>query len=102
LLLVALAFSYGPLGGQLSDAFTATPGAPPIPPRIDAWVTPPTYTGKPPIFLTAENNRDAKTFTVPAGSDITLRVTGGAGDETLSYGDSAGTTRDIEPAGPAT
>ncbi|MGE0280339.1 MAG: TIGR02302 family protein [Rhizobiaceae bacterium] len=101
LLLVALAFSYGPLGGRLTDAFTATPGMPPVPPRIDAWVTPPAYTGKPPIFLTAENNREAKAFTVPAGSDIALRVTGGAGNETLSYGDTAGTIRDIEPAAPA-
>jgi len=101
LLLVALAFSYGPFGGRLTDAFTATPGVPPVPPRIDAWVTPPAYTGKPPIFLTADNNRDAKSFTVPAGSDIALRVTGSAGNETLSYGDAAGMTRDIEPTGPA-
>jgi uncharacterized protein (TIGR02302 family) len=101
ILLVALAFSYGPFGGRLTDAFTATPGVPPVPPRIDAWVTPPAYTGKPPIFLTAENNRDAKAFTVPAGSDIALRVTGGAGNETLSYGEAAGMTRDIEATGPA-
>lgn len=101
LLLVALAFSYGPFGGRVADAYTATPGVPPVPPRIDAWVTPPSYTGKPPIFLTAENNRDVKSFTVPAGSDLALRVTGGAGDEALSYGDSAGMTRDLEPTGPA-
>ena len=100
LLLIALAFSYGPFGGRLTDAFTAAPGVPPVPPRIDAWVTPPAYTGKAPIFLTAENNRGVASFTVPSGSDVTLRVTGGSGVETLSYGDAAGMTRDIEPTGP--
>ena len=52
-----------------------------VPPRIDAWVTPPAYTGKAPIFLTAESNEKTPVFTVPAGSDVILRVTGGTGDE---------------------
>lgn len=98
LALVALAFSYGPSGGRLSDAFNAHAGIAAVPPRIDAWVTPPAYTGKAPIFLTAENNRDVASFTVPSGSDVTVRVTGGSGDETLAYADAAGMTRAIEPA----
>lgn len=98
LALIALAFSYGPSGGSLSDAFSATPGAAPVPPRIDAWVTPPTYTGKAPIFLTADNNRDVPSFTVPSGSEVTVRVTGGAGDETLGYTEIAGPERMVEPA----
>src|SRR5690606_37427617 len=39
LLVVAFAFSYGPLGGSLTDAFRAQAGAETVPPRIDAWVT---------------------------------------------------------------
>jgi uncharacterized protein (TIGR02302 family) len=97
LFVTAFAFSYGPLGGRLGDAFQAGAIAETIPPRVDAWVTPPAYTGKAPVFLTADANRQNPTFTVPQGSEVSLRVTGGAGDEALSYADSGGTTRDIEP-----
>lgn len=98
LALTALAFSYGPSGGRISDALSAHVSFSAVPPRIDAWVTPPAYTGKPPIFLTAENNRDVAAFTVPTGSDVTVRVTGGSGDETLAFADAAGMVRAIEPA----
>ena len=57
-----------------------------VPPRIDAWVTPPAYTGKA-RFLTADANQAAPVFTVPEGSDVSLRVTGGSGEETLSFAD---------------
>ena len=101
---VALAFSFGPLGGRVGDAFTGRSFVAPVPPRIDAWVTPPAYTGKPPVFLNAgaqtidEAGKAPDTFSVPAGSDLTLRVTGGSGEETLSYADSRGTERVIDPA----
>ena len=71
-----------------------------MPPRIDAWVTPPAYTGKPPIFLTADANQMTPTFTVPDGSDVSLRVTGGSGEETLAYAGKDGNSRAIDPAGP--
>lgn len=38
--------------------------------RIDAWVTPPDYTGRAPVFLTPEMER----VEVPAGSELTVRV----------------------------
>ncbi|RUY00380.1 DUF4175 family protein, partial [Mesorhizobium sp. M7A.F.Ca.US.005.03.2.1] len=66
----------------------------------DAWVTPPSYTGKPPIFLTADANQAIPTFTVPEGSDVSLRVTGGSGEETLGYADKNGNSRAIDPAAP--
>ena len=48
--------------------------------RIDAWVTPPAYTGRPPIFLTGDAARPAGTlYSVPAGSVVTVR-TGGTRD----------------------
>ena len=85
LLAGAFAFSLGPGGGTLTDAFSARGGAPVIPPRVDAWVTPPAYTGRAPVFLTAEANRAETAFTVPQGSTVVVRVTGGSGGEELSF-----------------
>ncbi|MGO4840176.1 DUF4175 family protein, partial [Rhizobiaceae sp. 2RAB30] len=58
LLVTAFAFSLGPFGGSPGDAFRAHAGRDVLPPRIDAWVTPPAYTGKPPIFLTNSANEN--------------------------------------------
>ena len=91
LLVTALAFSFGPLGGTVADGFRARSGPQVLPPRIDAWVTPPAYTGKAPLFLTAEANAGQTAVTVPEGSELSLRVTGGSGEETLAYTDAAGT-----------
>lgn len=100
LLVTAFAFSFGPSGGRVSDGFVARAARDAVPPRIDAWVTPPAYTGKPPLFLTADAKQAAATFTVPQGSDVSLRVTGGSGEETLSFADKDGNARAIEPAAP--
>jgi uncharacterized protein (TIGR02302 family) len=51
------------------------PAAPPAPLRLEAWVTPPAYTGAPPVFLQAQ----AGAATVPAGSLLQVAVSGGAG-----------------------
>ncbi|MES0206928.1 DUF4175 domain-containing protein [Mesorhizobium australicum] len=100
LLVTAFAFSFGPTGGRLGDGFSAHGTLDTVPPRIDAWVTPPAYTGKPPIFLTADANQATPTFHVPEGSDVSLRVTGGSGEETLAYADKDGNARAIDPASP--
>jgi uncharacterized protein (TIGR02302 family) len=100
LLVTAFAFSFGPFGGRISDGFVARAARDAVPPRIDAWVTPPAYTGKAPLFLTADANQAAQTFSVPQGSDVSLRVTGGTGEETLSYADIDGNARAIDPAAP--
>ena len=116
LLAVGFAFSFGPHGGSLVDAFRAAPGLDLPPPRIDAWVTPPAYTGKAPVFLTSEApaveasaaasaapaEQTPRVVTVPAGSVVTLRVTGGSGEETLSLAGADGTTRTLEPAATTT
>jgi uncharacterized protein (TIGR02302 family) len=94
----AFAFSFGPGGGRISDGFGAHDAQDTVPPRIDAWVTPPAYTGRPPIFLTADAHQAVPTFTVPEGSDVSLRVTGGSGEETLAYAGKDGTSRDIDAA----
>jgi len=100
LLVVAFAFSGSPLGGSLTDIFRPHSAASAVPPRIDAWVTPPAYTGRAPIFLTAEANREQGAFVVPEGSDVSVRITGGSGTETLAFMDERGTAV-IEPGAPA-
>ncbi len=53
--------------------------------RVDAWVTPPLYTGRPPVMLpglrpgdTVQNNPKlaAEPISVPAGSQLVIRATG--------------------------
>src|SRR5439155_5651451 len=53
--------------------------------RVDAWVTPPIYTGKPPIILSAANKEAAALpaagpLPVPAGSTLIVRSSGGTLD----------------------
>ncbi len=52
--------------------------------RVDAWVTPPLYTGKPPIILSAANKEAALPaagpLAVPTGSTLIVRSSGGALD----------------------
>lgn len=102
-LVVAFAFSFGPLGGSLGDAFRGRAAAEAVPARIDAWVTPPAYTGRAPLFLTATADQEQPLYVVPAGSEIAVRVAGGGGEETLSWIDTpTGEESAIEPADTAT
>jgi uncharacterized protein (TIGR02302 family) len=52
--------------------------------RVDAWVTPPVYTGKPPVILSAANKEAAipaaGPLPVPAGSTLIIRSSGGTLD----------------------
>ena len=53
--------------------------------RVDAWVTPPLYTGKPPIILSAANKEAGALpmsgpLPVPAGSTLIVRSSGGTLD----------------------
>lgn len=70
-------------GQRLLDAF-AVAGGPNtvIAAKVDAWVTPPTYTGKPPVFLTgiAAGPVDVD---VPQGSALVIRVHGTRAEPTL-------------------
>jgi len=43
--------------------------------RVDAWVNPPTYTGRPPVMLTGIASEEGP-ITVPAGSVLVIRATG--------------------------
>ena len=71
-------------GLRLSSAFDWNGVMAPTNIRIDAWVTPPNYTGKPPIILSAANKESALPASgplpVPAGSIVTVRSSGGTLD----------------------
>ena len=59
--------------------------------RLDAWITPPSYTGRPPIVLTGGNTNNAAvpdnmTYAVPAGSILVVRTSSGSLDVTVSGG----------------
>ncbi|WP_128923338.1 TIGR02302 family protein [Bradyrhizobium guangxiense] len=59
--------------------------------RVDAWVPPPLYTGKPPVILSAANKEAAALPTsgplaVPAGSTLIVRSSGGSLDVVVSGG----------------
>ncbi len=82
--------------------------------RIDAWVTPPLYTGRPPLMLqgmrpgeTAQNSKLASgPVAVPAGSQLVIRATGKVGFDVVRTGgvedappNANGETRASLPAG---
>ncbi|MGB8401810.1 TIGR02302 family protein [Bradyrhizobium sp.] len=58
--------------------------------RVDAWVTPPAYTGKPPVILSAANKEagpaDTGPLPVPAGSTLLVRSSGGTIDVVVGGG----------------
>lgn len=76
-LVVAGADAPSRLGRALLPGFA--PGAAPPPPSLQAWITPPGYTGLPPLFLSAGGGA----VSVPAGSELTASVTGGSGEPVL-------------------
>jgi uncharacterized protein (TIGR02302 family) len=63
---------------SFTPAFAA--GAPVAEPQVQAWATPPAYTGLPPVFL----KPGVASVTIPAGSKLTIGVTGSSTEPTLS------------------
>ena len=59
--------------------------------RIDAWVTPPVYTGRPPVMLPGlrpgETAQTIAPVSVPAGSQLIIRSTGKVRFDVVSKGD---------------
>lgn len=87
-LLVTIAFAYsGSNGaGTISDAFYQSKSSSTAPDlRIDAWITPPGYTAKAPVFLTGRDGTMPQDITVPQASQVTVRMSGGDGDESVVF-----------------
>ncbi|MBP2550217.1 uncharacterized protein (TIGR02302 family) [Neorhizobium galegae] len=100
LLVAAFGYSFSNSGGRLSDAVAPSAPAARINPdlRIDAWLTPPAYTGRAPIFLTGREAPVTETVRFPQYSDLTIRVTGGEGGEAVRFApQQAGTPRSLVP-----
>ncbi|WP_376099631.1 DUF4175 family protein [Roseomonas sp. CCTCC AB2023176] len=85
-LVVALLAAFVAAGGEAPERLRralwpdAAPVAGPVAPgaRLEAWVTPPAYTGAAPIFLDSAGG----SATVPAGSRLRIALSGGASDAT--------------------
>src|SRR5690606_23100288 len=92
----AFAYSLSPNSGSVADAFQIRPGEGTAVARVDAWVTPPRYTGRAPVFLTISNNDRQAAINVPQGSILSVRVIGG-GSERLTATDANGKRRDVQP-----
>jgi uncharacterized protein (TIGR02302 family) len=71
--------------------------------RVDAWVTPPLYTGKPPIILSAANKEAALPpsgpLAVPSGSTLIVRSSGGALDVVVGGGVTEAAAAEQAPKG---
>ena len=90
LILVMMVAAYVAAGDErmlrVSAAFDWNGALSPANIRVDAWVTPPLYTGKPPIILSAANKEaaipSAGPLPVPAGSTLRgRRVSSSRGEE---------------------
>lgn len=77
---------------RLGEAFSLTPiqvGGLDV--SVDAWIDPPAYTGRAPIFLSAET----RTVQVPAGSNFIARIAGSRRAPVLTRRDGAGSERAV-------
>lgn len=88
LILLALAASLVAAGREAPSRIlkSIAPGFPAGPPTpgtvVQAWLTPPAYTGLPPVFL--QPGQPAPR--IPTGAHLTVSVTGGGAAPTLSFG----------------
>ncbi|MEH2622746.1 uncharacterized protein (TIGR02302 family) [Bradyrhizobium sp. AZCC 1719] len=96
LVMVMLAAAYVAAGDErrlrIAAAFDWNGVLAPANVRVDAWVTPPLYTGKPPVILSAANrdaaspDSGAPSLSVPAGSTLLVRSSGGSIDVVVGGG----------------
>ncbi|MBR1121474.1 TIGR02302 family protein [Bradyrhizobium lablabi] len=106
LVMVMLVASYVAAGDErtlrISSAFDWNGVLAPTNIRVDAWVTPPVYTGKPPIILSSANKENAAQdgpLAVPAGSTVIVRSSGGTLDVVAGGGVSETAPNEQAPKG---
>ncbi|AWM05210.1 MULTISPECIES: TIGR02302 family protein [Bradyrhizobium] len=104
-MLVATFFAAGDERGmRLGAAFDWNGVLAPANVRVDAWVTPPLYTSKPPVILSAANKEAAALpasgpLAVPAGSTLIVRSSGGSLDVVVSGGLKEVAPAEVAPKG---
>jgi hypothetical protein len=94
LVMVMLAAAYVAAGDErnlrIGAAFDWNGVLAPANVRVDAWVTPPAYTGKPPVILSAARDAaspdSAAPLPVPSGSTLLVRSSGGSIDVVVGGG----------------
>ncbi|HLG81599.1 MAG TPA: TIGR02302 family protein [Bradyrhizobium sp.] len=108
LVLVLLAATYVAAGDErmvrVGAAFDWNGVLAPANIRVDAWVNPPPYTGKPPIILSAANKEapalpSSGPLAVPAGSTLIVRSSGASLDVTASGGITEAAPKEQAPQG---
>lgn len=101
-LIVAWSFSFSNYGGRVGDIFTfAKPVVPQSDIRIDAWITPPSYTGVAPLYLSGnvEKNK-ASSIKVPINSELTVRISGKDATGGVRFAPIEGDAVDLKPQAP--
>ncbi|MFV3129278.1 TIGR02302 family protein [Niveispirillum sp. KHB5.9] len=90
LMVVGATIGWGDLGHRTAGALFPPLGMGGLltPTRLDAWATPPDYTGQPPVFLTAKKPAGAeeteeKPLFLPTGTKLVVRLDGGYGTPVL-------------------
>ncbi|SKA18545.1 TIGR02302 family protein [Consotaella salsifontis] len=100
LLVTAFAFSHGSHGGRIWDAFLPPPASVSTAARVDAWITPPAYTSRAPIFLTDPQRQAALgPIEVPEGSVLSVRVSDATG-ASLGFKPDGGAEQQIPTSAP--
>ena len=107
-LILAVATFFG-AGGErirrITAAFDWTGAVAPANYRVDAWVTPPNYTGRPPLILpgirAGEPIPAAQPLSVPAGSILVIRATGTARLDVVATGGLTDAGREGAPPPPS-
>ena len=76
LLFIGFGYASGDRIGRITSAFSAQTSLSPMLVRLDVWVSPPSYTNRPPIFLKrmADDGEGLKFAKVPEGSVLVVRV----------------------------
>ncbi|MBC8038165.1 MAG: TIGR02302 family protein [Rhizobiales bacterium] len=91
-LLASVILGQGSLSGNFRDSFAVAPRAVAQGIALDAWLKPPTYTGKAPIMLTSpamvERLKTDKEIIVPENSMLALRLSS-AGEPRVTFHDGA-------------
>jgi uncharacterized protein (TIGR02302 family) len=97
-LIVAWSFSFSNYGGRVGDLFTfAKPIVPKSDIRIDAWVTPPAYTGVAPLYLSGNvEKNNASALKVPVNSELTVRISGKDATGTVRFAPLEGDAVDLK------
>lgn len=95
LLIAALAVAGRSAPARLAAALSPTFAAPgsATAPKLAAWITPPSYTGLPPVFLRA----DIPAVSVPAHARLLVDLTGSAAEPSIAYAGQSLTAGAIGP-----